>query len=330
MAYGRKDQAYVIDLCDELLSEKSLREHRFDWLRGDPNARGARAKLPVDAYYPRRKLVIEYWESQHDAPSAFFDKPNRKTVSGVHRGEQRARYDRRRKNEIPLHGLRLVIVRTTDLACDGRGRLLHHRDADRRTLVSLLNAALTGEAVQRASRAVRKNYANPVAVRPAAQLVPPAGARQARMVTPGWTPADRPALDVPFLGEQRVFVVMEQARLAALHACRGSSDPLARLRVVLVVTKLYELQVNLVVDTAKTVITRSGDTDSERFWSWTEAWMNTAKRDWEACANAQNALVSEIGRERAEAEAIEHALAALNLIAAKAGMEITFSFDPNS
>jgi hypothetical protein len=109
--YGRKDQEYVVDLCDGILGERALREHRFDWLLGDPNRRGVRARLPVDALYPQHRLVIEYWESQHDISSAFFDKRDRLTVSGVHRGEQRARYDRRRRDEVPRPGLTLVIIR---------------------------------------------------------------------------------------------------------------------------------------------------------------------------------------------------------------------------
>lgn len=66
---------------------------------------------------------MEYRERQHDEPVAFFDKPERTTVSGVHRGEQRALYDARREAEIPRHGLRLAVVRPADLDADARGRL---------------------------------------------------------------------------------------------------------------------------------------------------------------------------------------------------------------
>jgi hypothetical protein len=45
------------------------------------------------------------------------------TVSGVHRGEQRALYDARRDTEIPAHKLRLAIIRPGDLDPDTRGRL---------------------------------------------------------------------------------------------------------------------------------------------------------------------------------------------------------------
>ena len=129
----------MIDLCDEILEESALREHRFDWLRGDPGRDGRKAAtLPVDAYYPRHGFVVEYWERQHDQAVAFFDKPDRPTVSGVSRGEQRAIYDRRRAEVIPRRGLRLVIVRATQLSVTSQGRLTRDRDHD----VSILRGLL--------------------------------------------------------------------------------------------------------------------------------------------------------------------------------------------
>jgi hypothetical protein len=53
-----------------------------------------------------------------------FDKPDVLTVSGVHRGIQRRIYDKRRAVEIPAHGLRLIVVKPSDLVADRRGRLL--------------------------------------------------------------------------------------------------------------------------------------------------------------------------------------------------------------
>ena len=130
-ARADRDEAYVLDLCDEYLGESGLREHRFDWLRGDPSASGRRATLPVDAYWPDLELVVEYRELQHDQPIAFFDKPGKLTVSGVHRGKQRALYDTRRDTEVPAHGLRLATIRPSDLDANSRGRLRRqNRKAD--------------------------------------------------------------------------------------------------------------------------------------------------------------------------------------------------------
>ncbi|MFC8441152.1 hypothetical protein ACFUJT_23675 [Streptomyces griseoincarnatus] len=135
---GDSDEAYVIGLCDRILGEPALTQHRFDWLLGDPGAGGRQVRLPVDAYWPGHRLVVEYRELQHDQPMPHFDKPDRLTVSGVHRGEQRALYDARRDTEIPAHGLRLVVVRPADLDADGRGRLRRSEEADLATLRKML------------------------------------------------------------------------------------------------------------------------------------------------------------------------------------------------
>ena len=97
----RSDEAYIINICDEVLKEKALRQHRFSFLKGDSGI-----KLPVDAYYPNHNLVIEYMEKQHTETVSFFDK--RQTVSGVSRGEQRRIYDARRKKRIPENGINFI------------------------------------------------------------------------------------------------------------------------------------------------------------------------------------------------------------------------------
>lgn len=93
MARTNSDEYYIIDLCDEVLGLKVSRQHRFDFLRGDTGR-----KLPVDAYYKERNLVIEYHERQHSETVRLFD--DKMTVSGVPRNIQRKIYDERRK-EIP-------------------------------------------------------------------------------------------------------------------------------------------------------------------------------------------------------------------------------------
>ncbi|MFG2629641.1 hypothetical protein [Streptomyces sp. NPDC048473] len=66
------------------------------------------------------------------------DKPDRLTISGVHRGEQRTLYDARRDTEIPAHGLRLVAIRPADLDADSRGCLRRNPESDITALHKIL------------------------------------------------------------------------------------------------------------------------------------------------------------------------------------------------
>ena len=150
---SQSDEAYVLDLCDEILGEKSLRQHRFAWLRGDPGSRGQGIALPVDGYYPEHELVVEYRELQHRASVPHFDKPDKLTISGVDRGEQRRRYDHRRESLIPARGLTLVIVNSDQLAVNARDRLLRVPETDRPVLAALLaDADRSAEAMPQAQR----------------------------------------------------------------------------------------------------------------------------------------------------------------------------------
>jgi hypothetical protein len=102
-----RDGHYIIDICDRVLDRMALREHRFDFFRGDPGARHPRGvSLPVDAFYEDLRLVVEYCERQHTEVVPFFDR--RMTVSSMGRAEQRRRYDQRRREVLPIHGITLV------------------------------------------------------------------------------------------------------------------------------------------------------------------------------------------------------------------------------
>lgn len=138
MQGGRKgsDESYVIDLCDEVLGETARRQHRFEWLRGDPNTLSRCAYLLVDAFYEKRKLVVEYRELQHEQADPFFDRSQ--TVSGVGRREQRRIYDKRRELEIPKRGLRLLIITPAQLQATKRGRLCRDRAEDLKVLRKML------------------------------------------------------------------------------------------------------------------------------------------------------------------------------------------------
>jgi hypothetical protein len=124
---GRRDsdEKYVLDLCDEIIGKKASRQHKFDFLKGDSGRR-----LPVDAYYEELNLVIEYKERQHSEAVSHFDKPHKMTVSGVHRGEQRKIYDQRRRDLLPLNGIKLIEIDYTQFEYDGRKRILRDRERD--------------------------------------------------------------------------------------------------------------------------------------------------------------------------------------------------------
>jgi len=120
-----RDEDYVLDLCDEVLKLKGSRQHKFDFLLGDTGR-----KLPVDIYYPTLKLVVEYYECQHSNAVKHFDKPDKITVSGVHRGEQRKIYDQRRRDVLPVNGIKLIEIDYSDFEYGGRNKIFRDLERD--------------------------------------------------------------------------------------------------------------------------------------------------------------------------------------------------------
>lgn len=136
---SNRDEQYVIDLMDKILEATAQRQHTFDFLRGDASEGRQGKKLPVDAYYPELKLVVEYREVQHVKPVSFFDKPDKMTVSGVHRGEQRKIYDERRRELLPKHGIMLVEIPYDTFVCDTQHRIIRHAEKDLTTLKQFIH-----------------------------------------------------------------------------------------------------------------------------------------------------------------------------------------------
>jgi len=136
---SQRDQHYVIDLCDEALKLKASREHRFDFLLGDPGKHGHCTKLPVDAYYESLLLVIEYRERQHTDQVKHFDKPDIMTVSGVHRGEQREIYDQRRRDELPKRDITLIEISYSTFDFDSRKKIVRNHASDLSAIRQILN-----------------------------------------------------------------------------------------------------------------------------------------------------------------------------------------------
>lgn len=139
----REDQRYVTELLAELLAELlgvPEIEKRYDWARGDPGTRAKGTMLPFDAVWERRRLIVEIDERQHGEAVAFFDKPDRMTVSGVDRGAQRRLYDERKVRLAREQGYAVVRIPTSTLGQRGR-HLAYDRDSDKRVLRERLSAA---------------------------------------------------------------------------------------------------------------------------------------------------------------------------------------------
>ena len=128
----QSDESYVVDLCDEVLQLKALRQYRFDFLRGD-----AGTKLPVDAYYPSLNLVVEFRERQHTEEVRFFDR--RQTVSLIGRGEQRKLYDQRRRDILPKHGIALVELDYELFEHARNKKLIRNKESDLKVIKSALS-----------------------------------------------------------------------------------------------------------------------------------------------------------------------------------------------
>jgi hypothetical protein len=135
-----KDEDYIIDLCDEILGVKASRQHRFDFLVGDLHSNGiSRTKLPVDAYYAPKNLVIEFHERQHTEAVSHFDKPHKMTVSGVDRGKQRAKYEQLRRDVLPEHGITLLELDYSLFEVTSQKKLVRNKNRDKEVLASILN-----------------------------------------------------------------------------------------------------------------------------------------------------------------------------------------------
>lgn len=134
------DEKYILDLVAEVLVEPDYRwQHRFPTLLGDPGKDGQRRPLPVDGYFPRHRLIVEYWEKQHSAPVPIMDEGM--TISGVSRGHQRRIYDRRRQTWAEANGLHFVILDYRGFATDEQGRLQRDHARDRQIVSNALKAA---------------------------------------------------------------------------------------------------------------------------------------------------------------------------------------------
>ncbi|UXX81055.1 hypothetical protein N7E81_08075 [Reichenbachiella carrageenanivorans] len=133
------DEHYVINLCDEILEAQASRQHKFGFLLGDYHKNGkTRTPLPVDAYYKEQNLVIEFKERQHSEAIDTFDKPDKITVSGVTRSEQRKIYSERRKKGLKANDIQWLEIDYSDFECDSQKKLIRDKKKDLEVLNKLL------------------------------------------------------------------------------------------------------------------------------------------------------------------------------------------------
>lgn len=107
----REQEHYCAKLVSDALGGAAYkRNYHFQYLRGDPTDKNPKgAMLPVDAYYPDFDLVLEFREKQHYGDRVkLWDA--RITATGDTRKVQRRRYDERREEVLPAHGIKLLIV----------------------------------------------------------------------------------------------------------------------------------------------------------------------------------------------------------------------------
>ncbi len=107
----RQQERYCAKLvCDTLGGVEYKLGYRFPFLRGDPTLKWPEGvTLPVDAYYPAFKLVLEFREGQHYG-NRFDFRDSRITATGETRKEQRQKYDKGREEVLPANGIKLLII----------------------------------------------------------------------------------------------------------------------------------------------------------------------------------------------------------------------------
>lgn len=134
----RQQERYCVKLVSDALGGIEYKEnYRFDFLRGNPTPkRSEGVPLPVDAYYPAVKLIVEFRESQHYGDRFAF-RNGRITATGENRKEQRQKYDKKREELLPAKGFKLLIVYDYQLTGD--------YENDRKFIRKVLNELLHGD-----------------------------------------------------------------------------------------------------------------------------------------------------------------------------------------
>lgn len=131
------DEKYVIDLIKDILGLEYEWQKKFDTLRGDPGKKGHMKKLPVDAYFLQRNLIVEYREKQHSQSVNIMNR--RMTISGVNRGDQRKIYDMRKELWAKENNINFLVINFSDLVHKKSGRLYRNKEKDREIISDFIN-----------------------------------------------------------------------------------------------------------------------------------------------------------------------------------------------
>lgn len=136
------DETYILDLCDELLEDKAMRQHTFDFLVGDFHKDGrTRTEIPLDGYYYSLNLAIDYSEKQ-DVEETIVDNADKMTISGVTRAEQRKIYNRRKREVLRKKEVNFIELKYKDFVYDEQFKLVRNNDKNLHILKKLLKKFL--------------------------------------------------------------------------------------------------------------------------------------------------------------------------------------------
>lgn len=126
----REQERYCAKLISDTLGGvEYIENYRFDFLRGNPTPKRPKGvTLPVDAYYPTHKVVLEFRESQHYGDRFAF-RDGRITATGETRKEQRKKYDKKREELLPANGIKLLIIYDYQITGDYKYDLMFIKQA---------------------------------------------------------------------------------------------------------------------------------------------------------------------------------------------------------
>ena len=129
------DEYYLVGLCNELLNEKAVHQHKFNFLLGDFHRDGkTRTALPIDAFYTDLNMAIEFYEKEDETS----EDATTLTISKVNRSEQRKKYAQRKRDVLKEKEIDLIEMDYDEFECDEEQKLVRNKEADVKILKEIL------------------------------------------------------------------------------------------------------------------------------------------------------------------------------------------------